>query len=90
MPCQSEPPTEAEERRMREDDNTMTRLACDRCKSIEASGGEIPKWAKRWWQEHKSLDAERMERNQQQKREASIRKKAISKLSKSERAALGV
>lgn len=38
---------------------TMTRLACDYCKSLEAAGKPIPEWAVKWWGNHKRMDAEK-------------------------------
>lgn len=90
MPCSDGAPSREQLERENRDHQTMTRLACDRCREIEARGGVVPEWAREWWQEHKRRDAERLRRDAQGRREAEIRKNAIAKLTPEERAELGV
>lgn len=66
------------------------RLACDRCKELEARGNEIPAWAKEWWSIHKKIDKEQQERDEQTRRSNNVRQQAIEKLTPEERNELGV
>jgi len=90
MPCHDAGPSREETERSRRDHQTMTRLACDRCREIEARGGTVPEWAQEWWTNHKRKDAERLERDLRAQREAKIRAHAIAKLTPEEREELGV
>ena len=90
MPCSDGGPSREQIEREQRDHQTMTRLACDRCREIEARGGTVPAWAQEWWQEHKRRDDDRQQRETQAQREAEIRKRAISKLTPEEREELGV
>jgi hypothetical protein len=90
MPCSDAGPSAADARREYENRQIMIRLACDRCREIEARGGHVPDWAKRWWMEHQLRDAERLMREEAARRSNAIREQAIAKLSAEERAELGV
>lgn len=68
----------------------MLRLACDRCKAIEAQGGAIPEWAKEWWESHKAADAQRARESAEVRRQNKIREKALKKLTPEERNELGI
>lgn len=99
MPCVSGdmPPTPAERaaerksmERKRKLDDAMTRLACDRCRELEARSGEVPEWAVEWWKIHKKEDERRIQKEVAARKSAEVRKQAIAKLSKEEREELGV
>lgn len=68
----------------------MTRLACDRCRSLIAKDGKVPDWAKEWWSYHQARDAERIKSDAKAREDALIRKRAIAKLTQEEREELGV
>ena len=68
----------------------VVRLACDRCKEIEARGGEVPGFAKDWWESHKIADARRLAGEELAQRQEGLRRNAIAKLTPEERAELGV
>lgn len=89
MACESDYSVEYKERMLRFED-AKTRLACDRCKEIEARGGVVPDWALEWWTYHQEHDAKRLLRSALAAKEAEIRKQAIAKLTPEERAELGV
>ena len=90
MPCRDYGPTPQEAERDLRFHQTMVRLACDRCRELEARGGTVPDWAQEWWQGHRRRDDERQQREAQAQREAEIRKRAVAKLTPEERAELGV
>ena len=90
MPCSDGGPSREQIEREHRDHQTMTRLACDRCREIESRGGIVPAWAQEWWTEHKRRDNERLERETKAQSEAEIRKQAIAKLTPEEREELGV
>jgi hypothetical protein len=91
MPCQSDySPSYEELQRERQMRDTETRLACDRCRELEARGGVVPELARGWWEKHKAEDAARLAAEIRAKRDAEVRAKAISKLTPEERAELGV
>lgn len=69
--------------------NVLTRLACDRCREIEARGGVVPEWAREWWELHKKIDAS-LASSPRKQREATIRAEALAKLTKEEREELGL
>lgn len=90
MPCSGGGPSREDQEREARDQDTLARLACDRCRELEARGGTVPEWAREWWVDHKKQDAERARREKAAKTSAKIRKQAIAKLSKAERDELGV
>ncbi len=90
MPCSDGGPSYEQTQRDAEEHQILTRLACDRCREIEARGGLVPTWAQEWWTDHKREDAEREAQNQRAKQEAAIRRRAIAKLTPEEREELGV
>ena len=93
MPCRYDPSPE-EIRRNQEELDTMARLACDFCTMIEKGEieglGDVPEWARKWWEAHKVADARRREAD----RKAAIRQKekddALAKLTPAERKVLGL
>ena len=90
MPCSGGGPSKEQIDREIRDENTMTRLSCDRCKEIESRGSEVPDWAKEWWESHKRKDYEETLHSEKKRKEVEIRKRAINKLTPEERAELGV
>lgn len=92
MPCTYYEPdyTQQELKEIREEKNTVTRLACDRCKELEIREGRVPDWAVKWWKKHKQLDAKREAASLKRQKEIAIRVQALSKLTKEERNELGV
>ncbi len=47
---------EQNDKRIRRKIDIITRLACRYCLMKEKAGKPIPKYARRWWKEHKRLD----------------------------------
>ena len=90
MPCSDGGPSYEQVEQEERDLKTMTRLACDRCKEIEARGGNVPAWAMEWWTRHKAKDRERLKEDAVARRESKIRKTALAKLTKKEREELGL
>lgn len=89
MPCSDGGPSYDDLQRQARDRDTVTRLACDRCKWLEKTG-EVPEWAREWWESHKAEDRRRIQEDAQARREEQIRKRALSKLTKEEREELGL
>lgn len=85
MPCYSEPygvevdPTTLD---------TITRLACDRCKDLE-SKGEVPEWAARWWDLHKLADVEREKREADKKARDDAWNRTLASMPPEDQAILG-
>jgi hypothetical protein len=92
MPCYSPPENERivyrpspEDRR---DIDTITRLACDHCKALEAQGIAVPEWAAGWWAEHKRWDRVREEREAEKERRREILVGLFARMTQEERDAL--
>lgn len=83
MPCFSDQPSKADEYC-----DVLTRLACDRCKDIIARGKKIPKWAQDWWEYHQEEDKQHKQMDKEEREEEKLRKQALAKLTKEERAVL--
>lgn len=89
MPCHSEPSYKEIDREQRFRDIT-TRLACFYCRRLELAGIPIPDWAVEWWRYHKKQDAKEKREHDQQRLQAKLKHRALSRLSVSERKALGL
>jgi hypothetical protein len=89
MPCQS-CGTPSDDREARERLDTITRLACEYCKSLERAGKVVPTWAEKWWRQHIKEDAARRAFEIEERRQKGAKKAARAKLSPAERAALGI
>lgn len=85
MPCMDYGPIYTDEHHQ-----TLTRLACDRCREIEARGGKVPSFAKKWWDEHKQRDEELLKSSKKAIISSKIRAKAVKKLTPEEREELGL
>ncbi len=70
--------------------NLATEAACAALRDLEAAGLPIPNEARKFWHEHKVLDAARTELTERARRTAEKRKQALAKLTPEERAILGV
>lgn len=90
MPCSDGGPTREETERELRDHQTMTRLACDRCRELEKRSGKVPAWASEWWEAHKLEDRQRFEQEERARDGSRIRERAVAKLTPEERAELGV
>lgn len=89
MPCHSELSSQEIEV-LHKYNEVQMRLACDRCKELEARGGEVPDWAKEWWAIHKQRDEQQRKHEEEAARSFQIRQQAILKLTSEERNELGV
>lgn len=88
-------PTQEELRREQHYRDTVYRLACEYChlleqQDIDGMGPGVPDWAQEWYAHHKIQDAYRKKREQDEAKQVAARAKALSKLSKAERVALGL
>lgn len=90
MPCADGGPSREETELERRFERVMTRLSCDRCNEIEARGGKVPAWAQEWWKAHQWIDNRRLEESAKVRRQREIRNRAVAKLTKEERAELGL
>lgn len=90
MPCMDGGPSRAQIEREARDAGTVYRLACERCKDIESNGGEVPDWARDWWEFHKVEDMKRERREVDAKKREEDRQAARDKLSPYDRAILGL
>jgi hypothetical protein len=90
MPCLDPGPSYNDIERAQRERDIITRLACDRCREIEARGGVVPAWALEWWQQHKQADALRQRTERKARQDMATRQRAIAKLTPEERAELGV
>ncbi len=70
--------------------NLATEAACAALRDLEAAGLPVPNEARKFWHEHKVLDAETSLREARERRIAEKRKQALDKLTPEERAVLGV
>lgn len=76
----------------------LTRMLCSVCKEIDdlfdAEEGKTfikgIKGLSEWWEEHKQIDAQRLETEREQKRLRKLRKTALAKLTTEERQLLGL
>lgn len=68
----------------------MARLACLYCSTLDTHGVTIPEWAQAWWKEHQAVDAQRAEYSKQYQQQSETAKRALDKLTKEERRALGL
>jgi hypothetical protein len=50
----------------------------------------VPPWAQDWWQRHRKIDDERMRQDEESARQATVRRRAVEKLTPEEREELGV
>lgn len=98
MPCSDSDRYPTDAQRMKEKVDKLTRMLCGVMKEVERCAkvrlavrmknldGELLDW----WEEHKSVDAERIEREEAQRRLQQVRKRALQKLSDEEKDALGI
>lgn len=92
MPCRDGgPPIEVE---YKERLDKVTRLLCELCGTLEASGANTKKLFTRelsaWWEVHKKADRARELQERAERTRKATRRKALKKLTPAERRALGI
>lgn len=69
-------------------------MLCVVCQRLEEEGFEIPVEARKWWEEHKEYDANRLASEKRdkaiQQQQAEEKRKALSKLTAAEKRILGL
>ena len=90
MPCSDGGPSAEDMILIQARHDTAARLACEYCQSLERAGQTVPEWAQEWWQEHQDDDRVRKAIEEATERNEKLRLKAVSKLTKEEREALGI
>jgi hypothetical protein len=88
--CMDGGPSLEQRNRLARDSKTVLRLACGYCRGVEKAGGEVPEWAREWWEFHKLEDEARLRREAEQRRKDDLKKSAMDKLSSEEKAALNI
>jgi len=90
MPCMDGGPSRAQIERESRDKVAVYRLACERCRDIDKSGGVVPDWAIEWWEFHRKEDMKRQQMEVRQRKQNEEIAEARSKLTPHEREILGV
>lgn len=90
MPCMDGGPSREEQQRQNDDFNTITRLACARCKDLENRNQPIPKFAQDWWLRHKEADRIRAKRDRERRELEEKKQNALKKLSNEDKKVLGL
>lgn len=77
--------------RAREALTKMTQIACEACQVLEDIDEiYLAPNAKKWWKEHKKIDAKRLAQEQNERNKKALQASGLAKLSPEERKALGV
>lgn len=97
MACTFDGPFSGRDEECRKELNEATRVACEVLTVLEDRWLPIPTSCKSWWEEHKRMDAIRIERENEQKRREAMASKleqeklaAIASLTPQQRKALGL
>lgn len=93
MPCKDEY-VEAENRRnVNEKINKLTRMLCWLCSRLNGNNAlliQSNEELRKWWEDHQNADAIREARELAEKTKAEIKNRALAKLNRQEREALGI
>ncbi len=85
MPCIDHAPTAAEIAF-----ETMNRLACERCRWYDKIFGNVPLWARAWWEAQQETDHARAAKKCAEQLAQEQRDAALDKLTPAEQRVLGV
>lgn len=74
------------------DEDLLEAVACSACRVLVTVGAidHAPRFVQLWWEAHQKEDQERIEASTRDKRQKLLRKRALDKLTREERRAVGL
>jgi hypothetical protein len=74
------------------DDDILEEVACAACRTLQQLGKLYlaPKLVQKWWELHTKKDLEKAKQESAEKKKKELKQKALLKLSKEEKEALGI
>ena len=94
MPCADGRDYRDDYSAVRDELDKVTELLCGLCGRLEFKNQQgfigSDRQLEKWWREHQRMDRERIAREQEKERKEQLKQNALNKLTKEERALLGI